>query len=212
MKKQVNKQGTESHKETVKQKSEAADAKAASKKTQGERPQSAKSKQGKQKGGKGKQKSTDKGGGASKAEGVSECDSESTSEKNKSDELKKDTAVKSASDKSNEESFNEKLSVESDKPNKIEDEVDKVSRSDNGAKSENFAEPATSPELTLEEKANLIKSPSSQSITRPPPDHTDAQEAVLDKLAGAATEKKVYLSLFFIPICYRSLATQVFAI
>ncbi|WAQ97998.1 F1142-like protein [Mya arenaria] len=54
-------------------------------------------------------------------------------------------------------------------------------------------EGASKKELTaeeLEEKANMIKSPSSQSISRPPPDHTDKEEAVLQKLAGAAAEKK----------------------
>lgn len=44
--------------------------------------------------------------------------------------------------------------------------------------------------LTVD-KASLLKSPSSQSIARPPPDHTDNEEAVLDKLASAASQKKV---------------------
>ena len=37
-----------------------------------------------------------------------------------------------------------------------------------------------------ETSANLIKSPSSQSIQRPEPDHTQDQENVLEKLAEAA--------------------------
>lgn len=48
------------------------------------------------------------------------------------------------------------------------------------------------PEKTLPgPDASLLKSPSSQSITRPPPDHTQSEEAVLEKLASAASEKKV---------------------
>lgn len=39
--------------------------------------------------------------------------------------------------------------------------------------------------------ASLLTSPSSQSIQRPPPDHTDQEEAVLDKLSGAFAAKKV---------------------
>ena len=40
--------------------------------------------------------------------------------------------------------------------------------------------------LDRETSANLIKSPSSQSIQRPEPDHTQGQENVLEKLADAA--------------------------
>lgn len=58
--------------------------------------------------------------------------------------------------------------------------------------------------LTLEEKVALIKSPSSQSIIRPAPDHTDKEEAVLEKLAGAAQEKKV-INLCFINECTSTL-------
>ena len=41
------------------------------------------------------------------------------------------------------------------------------------------------------DSGDLLKSPSTQSITRPAPDHTEEQENVLKKLAGAGTEKKV---------------------
>lgn len=44
--------------------------------------------------------------------------------------------------------------------------------------------------LSVEEKANMLKSPSSQSISRPEPDHTEKQEEVLDRLASSAQEKK----------------------
>lgn len=44
--------------------------------------------------------------------------------------------------------------------------------------------------LSVAEKASLLKSPSSQSISRPEPDHSQKEEEVLNKLASAATEKK----------------------
>ena len=47
-------------------------------------------------------------------------------------------------------------------------------------------------ELDPETVANMIKSPSSQSIQRPPPDHTREQEKVLQELAESAKPHVMY--------------------
>lgn len=57
--------------------------------------------------------------------------------------------------------------------------------------SENTSVPDKTVESSKEQGTTLLKSPSSQSITRPPPDHTDKQEEVLDRLSSSAAEKKV---------------------
>lgn len=48
--------------------------------------------------------------------------------------------------------------------------------------------------VTVAENVAMIKSPSSQNIARPKPDHTDRQEAVLDQLAGDTETKTVGFS------------------
>lgn len=55
-------------------------------------------------------------------------------------------------------------------------------------------------DLAIEQKADLIKSPSSQSISRPAPDHTDKQEEVLLKLASSAKETSVGIECYNVSI------------
>lgn len=99
-----------------------------------------------------------------------------------SDESKLETASKKDSDtalqRNNEEKSKNLQSVEKET---VENTLTKSEKDEPGT---------TMDKLSAEQKAAMLKSPSSQSISRPEPDHTEQQEEVLERLASSAHEKK----------------------
>ncbi|KAL4230102.1 hypothetical protein ACF0H5_010487 [Mactra antiquata] len=87
------------------------------------------------------------------------------------------------------ESASAKDNVDISPKSNIETDSNSGSKGDNKDLSEDNLTDSPSGKLTIEQKADMIKSPSSQSISRPKPDHTDKQEEVLDKLSSSAKEK-----------------------
>ncbi|XP_053399747.1 myb-like protein X [Mercenaria mercenaria] len=174
-----------------------------------QKPQSSKSKKGKQKGGKGKtvqsegdsrsnRKDFDKNTGNKNS--VDICEGAAVKVKNEekienTDEILKPEANESMNIEKKNENRSEKetenskdLKLESVKVTATPSDKDIDLESTPKEKKEIVTDSLES--LALEQKANMIKSPSSQSITRPEPDHTEKEDAVLNKLAEAANETK----------------------
>lgn len=159
---------------------------AAAAKKQSESSQETRSKKGKQKG-KGKQKSADHAKSAAKSDDNVHSQIADSSEVSEKTESKSSVeSVKNETSDPKVEGVNTETAVGDDMEGAVGGKVDlgSADKSDSDEKK------------LLVDQASLIKSPSSQSINRPPPDHTDKEEAVLDKLASVAAEKKVKKNIF----------------
>ena len=153
-----------------------------------EKSQDTKGKKGKQKGGKGKQKSADKGEGDLKKEEDAKSQIADSSEKS---EIKENVQCESK-EKTPEPVKPQEVTPEKTASNKTEGAVGGVEKSETVETETSNIKVSDTDKLKVVDPG-LLKSPSSQSINRPPPDHTDKEEAVLDRLSGVGSEKKVSL-------------------